>query len=171
MNPTPIPFPIEWIDIPQTNFKKGRSMPPDLIVIHIADGSKQSVINQFKNPSTQVSSHFLVNKDGSITQFVGTGDTAYANGGKGNPISQIVLQRGVQNPNDYTISIEHEGFSGFDLTNAQYITTSKIVKYLHDKWNISLDTTHVIGHRQIQSAKVCPGLINIDKIVQGARLL
>lgn len=168
-NPTPIPFPIQWIDIPVTNWKRFRAMNPDMIVIHITEGSKQATINQFQNPSTQVSSHFLVNRDGSITQFVGTGDTAFANGVLTNPVSQLVVQRIPKNPNDYTISIEHEGFDNADLTPIQYSTSSKLVKFLSQKWNIPLDTTHIIGHRQITGTKTCPSVINIEQIIRGAK--
>lgn len=169
-NNIPIPFPIEFIDIPLTNYKKGRQSNPDMIVIHIAEGNKQSVINQFQNPATQVSSHFLVNKDGSITQFVGTVDTAYGNGVLNNPVSELVLQRAPRNPNDYTISIENEGFSTENINPAQYATNIKLIKYLHNKWSIPLDSTHVVRHREITASKSCPGLINVEYIIQQARL-
>ncbi len=169
-NNIPIPFPIEWITIPTTNFRKGRSSNPDMIVIHIGEGSKSSIINTFTDATVQKSSHFLVNQDGSITQFVNTGDTAYGNGIVGNPISELVLQRLPNNPNDYTISIEHEGFSTQDINEAQYKATIALIKFLHIKWNIPLDSTHIIRHREIEAQKTCPGLINVEKIIQQARL-
>lgn len=167
----PIPFPIEFVTIPATNFKKGRTRNPDAIVIHIAEGMKASVVATFKDPIVQKSSHFLVNRDGSITQFVGTADTAYGNGIVDNPISELVLARVGTNPNDWTISIEHEGFSTADITPAQYATTEKLVKFLSSKWDIPLDSTHVFRHREIYAGKTCPGMINVETIIQQARKL
>lgn len=164
------PFPIEWIAIPPENFRKGRTQNPDCIAIHIAEGSKAAVVATFKDPTVQKSSNFLVNRDGTITQFVSTGDTSYCTGNIDNPIQELYLQRKT-NPNDWTISIEHEGFATEDITPAQYATTSKLVKFLHDKWAIPLDRTHVFGHREIFSKKTCPGMINVEKIVQLSRLL
>lgn len=170
-NDVPIPFPIELVSIPTTNYAVGRKGAiPDMIVLHIAEGSKASVLATFKDPSVQKSSHFLVCKDGSIVQFVSTGNTAYCNGIVDNPIAELVLNRAPQNPNEFTISIEHEGFSTSDITPAQYATTIRIVKYLKAKWGISLDRTHVIGHREIYSQKTCPGMINVEKVIQQARL-
>ncbi len=169
-NPVPIPFPIESIGIPETNYVKGRPRVPDMIVIHISEGSRESCINQFKNPASQVSSHFLVDLKGNVVQFVSTADTAYANGVIQNPVSELVLMRGLANPNGYSISIEHEGFSTTDITPAQYATTVKMIKFLHEKWGIPLDSTHVVRHREITASKSCPGLINVEKIIQQARI-
>ncbi len=164
-------FPIEFIPIPESNYRKGRNgMVPDAIAIHIADGSKLAVVSTFKNPANEKSSHFLVNKDGSITQFVNTANASYCNGILDNPINELVLKR-TQNPNDWTITIEHEGFGSNDITQAQYAATAMLIKFLSKKWNIPLDRTHVFGHREVFSRKTCPGLINIDKLVQTARLL
>lgn len=170
-NQVALPFSIETITVPTNNYTKGRFMNPDLIVIHIAEGSKQAVINTFQNPAVEKSSHLLINKDGSVTQFVSTADTAYGNGIVVNPISEIVLSRPGKNPNGYSISIEHEGFADTDITTKQYAKTIKVLKFLHDKWNIPLDSTHIIRHREIEASKPCPGLINVEYLIQQARLL
>lgn len=168
----PVPFPIELVDIPKTNYRVGRNgLLPTLIVIHIAEGSKASVISHFKNPSSAVSSHFLVNKDGTIIQFVSTRDAAFGNGIVDNPVSELVLMRGTKSVNDMSISIEHEGFATQNLTPAQYASTIKLVKFLSDKWGIPLDSTHVVRHREINGGKSCPGLANVETILQKARLI
>jgi N-acetyl-anhydromuramyl-L-alanine amidase AmpD len=77
----------------------------------------------------------------------------------------------IGNPNQWTISIEHEGFSTNDFTAAQYTTTAKLLKYLDDEWNIPLDSTHVIRHREINGGKTCPGVVNVEWIIRQARLL
>ncbi len=169
-NNIPIPFPIDWVNIPQSNYRVGRSVVPDMCVIHIAEGSKKSVISTFTDPHVQKSSHFLVCADGSVTQFVSTKNTAFCNGIVVNPVSELVLLR-VFNPNDYSFSIENEGYATSDISEAQYKTNALILKYLHDAWDLPLDSTHVIRHREIEASKDCPGFVNVEKILQMSHLL
>lgn len=165
----PIPFPIEFIDIPATNFRdREPGVSPDAIAIHIAEGSKASVIATFKDPTVQKSSHFLVCRDGSIVQFVSTTKVAFCTGNIDNPINSLALAR-TTNPNSWSFSIEHEGFT--DISESQYQATAKLCKFLHDKWGVPLDRTHIFGHREVFSKKTCPGLINTDRIIQLARKL
>ena len=166
-NNIPIPFPIVFKQVP--NYEKGRGgHVPDMIVIHIADGTRDSVYNTFM--TTQKSSHFLVNQDGSIWQFVGSGDTAWGNGIVVNPVSELVLARVGVNPNSYSISIEHEGFGTADINAVQYSTTIQLVSYLCKKWNIPVDRTHIIRHQEIEAVKTCPGLVSVEKIIEQVRL-
>jgi hypothetical protein len=53
----------------------------------------------------------------------------------------------------------------------QYTTTAKLLKYLHDEWNIPLDSTHIIRHREINGGKTCPGVVNVEQLIRQARLL
>ena len=161
-------FPIEFIKVPEGNYRKGRTQDPDVIVMHITEGNRKSVIAEFTGP-TQKSTHFMVCTDGKIVQFVSTGDTAFGNGVVDKPTSGIVLERKGKNPNGYTISIEHEGYSLQDITPLQYKASATLVKFLAEKWGIPLDTTHVIKHREITGYKTCPGLLNVDKVLQMAR--
>lgn len=166
----PIPASLS-IDFRQSpNITKGRSgFRPDLIVIHIAEGTKESVDEEFKSAASQKSAHFLVNKDGTIWQYVSSSDTAFGNGIVVNPIAELVLQDPEINPNSYSISIEHEGVSTEDINPAQYATTRTLVKYLCEKWDIPMDSTHIIRHREIEASKTCPGLINVEQIIQSVR--
>lgn len=172
-NPTPIPDGIIPVDIPISNYRVGRNgtVAPDTLVIHIAEGDKASCIATFKDPSVQKSSHFLIGKDGSITQFVSTKNTAFCNGIVDRPVSESVLKRFPQNPNDYTFSIENEGFATEDFTEAQYQTNAKLLAYLHKAWNVPMDSTHVIRHREIEQQKTCPGIVNVERIIALARAL
>lgn len=166
INPT---FPIEFIQIPTTNYRVGRNgMLPDCIVIHNGEGTRQAIINTFYNPASQVSSHFLVCRDGAVVQFVSTNNAAFCNGRVDNPINELTLQR-KENPNDWTISIEHEAERDTDLTDVQYQASANLIKFLCEKWGVAKDRTHIFGHREIYSLKVCPGIISTDKLVQMAR--
>lgn len=148
------------------NFTPGRKEPPQLIVIHITEGLRDSVYQTFM--TEQKSTHFLVNKDGTIWQFVRSKDTAWGNGIVDQPTSSIVLDK-KGNPNDYSVSIEHEGFATTDINDLQYAATVDLVKYLADFWKIPLDRTHIIRHEEITGYKSCPGKISVEKIIRLAR--
>lgn len=139
---------------------------PDCVVIHIAEGLRDGVYSQFM--THEVSTHYLVNKDGSVWQFVEEEDTAWGNGNVSNPTSKLVQGRPGINPNLYTISIEHEGFSNQgDINELMYATTIQLVKDICTRWMIPMDAVHIIGHRDIYSIKTCPGPISVPKIITG----
>ena len=159
---------ISPVQKPVTNHFKGRGIwKPDCIVIHIAEGLRDSVYSEFLN--NPKSTHYLVNKDGSVWQFVQEEDAAWGNGIVHNPTSGLVQQRPGVNPNLYTISIEHEGFAAQgDMSELMYATSIQLVKDIAGRWNIPLDSVHVIRHRNITDQKSCPGPINVERIIDGA---
>ncbi len=148
--------------------RKGYS--PDMICMHIVEGSVASAVNWFQNPSSQVSSHFIIGKDGRIVQMVKLSDGAWCNGDRKNPTAKLVINREGINPNSYTYSIEHEGYSYKDgsgaLTEKQYQATLHVCKLIIDDMknsygiNFIIDRDHLIGHYEINSIdKInCPGL-------------
>lgn len=97
------------------------------VVLHIMDGKTGKISatnNYFQNPDAIVSAHFGIGKDGKIVQYVSINDTAYAVGlgvqnGQWMTPGPVETRRPVtprwpdivrfDNPNLYTISIEHEG--------------------------------------------------------------
>mgnify|MGYP006302977377 FL=1 len=77
------------------------------IVVHTIEGSASSGINWFKNPDANVSSHFVVDSDGNITQMVELSDVAWTQGNG--------------DYNDTGISIEMEGYANStDFSEAMY---------------------------------------------------
>src|SRR3990167_2391024 len=143
---------------------------PFLIVIHISDGDKQSVISEFSSFLTQKSSHYLVCKNGEVIQFVDENLGAWTNGDVKNPTSELVIKFLKENPsvnlNKVTLSIEHEGYGHTDINAIQYNTTIQLVKELCQKWNIQINRKYIIGQRKINSVtKTCPGLISIPRII------
>lgn len=150
------------------NFKQGRDgRRPEMIVIHIADGYRESVLSEFTN--NEKSSTYLVNRDGTVWQFVEEKDTAFGNGIVYRPTSWEVMKRAGINPNLYTISIEHEGLASEDLTDVQYRASAELIADIAKRHQISLDRNFVIGHREIRRDKECPGKINIDKLLRLAQ--
>lgn len=149
---------------PVPNFTKDRAgNKPEVIVIHVGEGSQQVIYDTFLNE--QKSSHYCVSATGEVWQFVEETDTAWGNGVVKNPTNQIVLSRPNVNPNLYTISIEHEGFGTSDFTDSQYSSTALLVRGICTRWGIPMDRIHIIRHNEIRVDKTCPGVANVDKLV------
>ena len=154
------------IQKPVPAFTPGRAFTPDVIVIHVGEGSQQAIYNTFLTEDK--SSHYCVSKAGEVWQFVDEKDTAWAQGLVVRPTSEIVKSR-KGNPNGYCISIENEGFGSKDFTVLQYVALASLVKDICARWGIPIDREHVIGHREIRADKTCPGIASVDKVVALAK--
>jgi len=150
---------IVWKGCSAGNFRPGRppGFRPSAIVIHIAEGTLDSVDHWFNNAIAKVSAHYCVGRGGEIHQFVHEEDTAYHAGNAVTP-SWKLLRPGV-NPNFYTIGIEHEGRAQDQWTEAQYNASAELVGEIAERWSIPLDQDHVVMHREIRASKTCPGFV------------
>ncbi len=128
---------------------------PEAIVIHITCGPASACIDWFLRQESQVSAHYLVCRNGKIVQFVREEDTAWHAGKVVNPTWRL-LREGV-NPNLYTIGIEMEGWEDQKPTFIQTIVCAVLIGVIAKRWGIPLDKDHVIGHREIDARKNCPG--------------
>jgi len=97
----------------------------------------------------QVSSHFLIERTGTLVQFVNMNDRAWHAG-----LSSFA---GRDNCNDYSIGIELEGTDDIPYTDAQYkvlADLTKAVQYQHPA--ITMD--RITGHEHIAPGrKTDPG--------------
>jgi N-acetyl-anhydromuramyl-L-alanine amidase AmpD len=151
---------ITWIGSPNFGIPRGtrgrNGYKPIAIVYHIMEGTLSGTASWFKNPDSRVSAHFGIGKSGATHQYVNEEDTAWANGGVKQPSWELLIE-GV-NPNLYTLSIEHEGYSGEPFTEEMYNSTLALTKYLVGKWEIPLEYNRLIGHDLITINKArCPG--------------
>lgn len=134
------------------NYTKGRGgKKPIAIVIHLMDGYLKGTDAWFRNPKAQASTHYGIGKDGTIYQWVEESDTAWGNGRVLNPTWKLIDPK--VNPNQTTISIEHEGFSGANWTEAQYAADVELIKEIAARNKIPLDADHIIIHSEIYNAK------------------
>ena len=85
----------------------------------------------------QVSSHFVISRDGSLLQFVSCDKRAWHAG--------VSHYRGRDNCNDDSIGIELEGLEGEVFEAAQYDTLSVVCKELMKNYPIA----HIAGHEDI----------------------
>lgn len=138
------------------NFWTGRKgYVPELIVIHIMDGTLSGTDSWFANTASQVSSHYGIGKNGEVHQYVKEEDSAWHAGRIDAPNAKLVKQN--VNPNLYTIGIEHEGSSKDVWTEEMKQASAALIQEICQRFKISIDRDHIIGHYQIYSKKPdCP---------------
>jgi len=163
---------------------------PDMITYHITEGGYEGTIEWEKNPSSGVSSNFVVSRTGRITQLVPITKSAWANGTTesstkkyyyGRSTNKHILER-KGNANDYTISIENEGFyeiMGGALTDMQLKANIELTQYIREQVksiygiDIPIDRDHLIGHCEINPKEkpYCPGdRFQWDKLIYGVKV-
>ncbi len=160
--------------VPSPNYSQGRKgFKPEAIVIHIMEGSLSGTDAWFGNPGSRVSAHYGVGINGEVHRYVEEADTAWHAGRVKAPGWTLIKPSRdgkYVNPNYYTIGIEHEGDSKSELTDAMYEASSRLIADISERWDIPIDRSHVIGHREIYSLKTCPGSkVDLDKLVGMAK--
>ena len=94
----------------------------------------------------EVSAHFLVRRDGGLTQFVSCDARAWHAGAS--------TWRGRSDCNDFSIGIELEGLEGERFEAAQYRALAALVKSLMRRYPIG----GVVGHEHVAPGRKCdPG--------------
>ena len=88
----------------------------------------------------KVSSHLLIKRDGSITQFVPFNKKAWHAG--------ISFFRGREDCNEFSIGIELEGTSKTKFTEIQYKNLKKVILSLKDFYPKIVDE-NIIGHNEV----------------------
>lgn len=138
------------------NFWSGRKdYKPELIVIHIMDGTLAGTDSWFANPAAQVSAHYGIGKNGEVHHYVKEEDAAWHAGRVDTPSAKLVKAN--VNPNLYTIGIEHEGKSNESWSDEMKQASALLIREICQRWQIPIDRNHVIGHYQIYSKKPdCP---------------
>jgi hypothetical protein len=109
------------------------------VVIHTVEGSYGGAISWFRNPSANVSAHYVVRKsDGEVTQMVRDSRKAWH----------------VCGSNNDTIGIEHEGAAGSAATWTPQIldASARLTAWLVNEYDIPIDRDHIVGHGEIQGA-------------------
>lgn len=145
------------------------SVPVEAVCYHISDGWDSR--NHGQNVQNNSSFHFLIRMEAGrakVYQFISIFNTAYANGrhsGVTNPHMpqwiKNLINRG-KNPNQATISIEHEGDypTGLPFPDPIIKATIDLVKWICSKVpTVIKDRAHQIGHYQIDhiDRAFCPG--------------
>lgn len=152
---------ITWIGSPNYGLPRGtqgrNGNKVIAIVNHIMSGTLVGTDSWFQNPSSEVSAHFGVGKNGEIHQYVDVNNVAWGNGVVDQPSWPLLIAN--VNPNYYTVSIEHEGQSGEQFTEEQYRATLALHRWLIETFGLQVNQDTIIGHNRIDSVKraACPG--------------
>jgi len=154
---------MRYVGADYSNYSAGSRTASDMrwLVVHTIEGSASSAINWFQNPDANVSSHFVVDSEGSITQMVDLEDVAWTQGN--GPY------------NDTGISIEMEGYANeTDFSEAMYDAVGRLSAWLcetygvpkrHPSYDIAPCSAYdgeggIIGHNQIPSPYDCSRVTN-----------
>ncbi|MEV4975075.1 N-acetylmuramoyl-L-alanine amidase [Streptomyces scopuliridis] len=125
-----------WVPANSANYATGRSASISSVVLHVTQGSYAGTISWFQNPSSQVSSHYVIrSSDGAITQMVRDSNTAYH----------------ARSANSSSLGIEHEGFIDNPswFTDSMYRSSAALTRYLCDRYGIPKDRAHIVGHSEV----------------------
>jgi len=154
--------------VPSPNFSKGRSgYKPEMVVVHIMEGSLTGTDGWFQNTASKVSAHYGIGVNGDVHQYVQESDVAWHAGRVDKPT--VALKPGV-NPNLYTIGIEHEGKVTSVWSKEMKQASASLIKDICTRHNIPIDRQHIVGHREIYSVKTCPGnLAIVDELISLAK--
>lgn len=144
-----------WSDLAQwrgpTSNQGGSMVEVRGVVLHIAEGSYEGTISWQKNPSSDVSSHFVKGKvDGEEAQIVDTDTTAWTQAAG----------------NGHWLSIENAGFVPDKLTASQVEFAAQVLARAHKVYGVPLQVTgdpngRGLGHHSMGAPawghSACPG--------------
>jgi N-acetylmuramoyl-L-alanine amidase len=133
--------------LPSPNHSSRNGTDIDTIVLHhTASNNGKGDISWLRNPDSKVSSHYVVDKDGTISQLVSDDRKAWHAGKAGMP------GKGISDVNARSIGIEivNDG-KGTPFTEAQYKALEKLVPYLADKYKVP--ESSILGHKDVARPK------------------
>lgn len=129
-------FPVTESSTPNVTKRDKRTV--SLIVLHSTGGSFESAVNWLSNPQSKVSAHYVVARDGRITQLAQTKNICWHAGvsfWKGNPFV-----------NSISIGIEMEHIDGKDdWPMIQVQAVAALCRFLCRRFALNAET-QIVGH-------------------------
>ncbi|MFF7332647.1 N-acetylmuramoyl-L-alanine amidase [Streptomyces sp. NPDC090306] len=109
----------------------------DRIVVHVTQGSFASAVKVFQDPDHRAAAHYIVAKDGGITQMVRELDVAF--------------HAGNRSYNERSVGIEHAGFVDDPdaFTDAMYAASARLSARVCERYGIDVDREHIVGHVEV----------------------
>jgi murein DD-endopeptidase MepM/ murein hydrolase activator NlpD len=133
-----------FIESPNHSSRAGADI--DTIFVHYTTaGTFESTKNHFLNPDSQVSAHYIIDKNGDIYQMVKDSDKAFH----------------AAQANRTSIGIEHVAKVGDGLTEAQEKSSIHLIKWLMAEYKVPKE--NIKAHKQVIETS-CPGNIFGDHL-------
>ncbi|MFF2897981.1 N-acetylmuramoyl-L-alanine amidase [Streptomyces sp. NPDC057966] len=130
----------QWIAASSSNWRRA-DRPDDYtidrVVIHVTQGSYQSAVKVFQDPGHGAAAHYVVRKDGHVTQMIRELDVAF--------------HAGNRSYNERSVGIEHEGFVDRpqDFTAAMYGASARLTAAICGRYGMPVDREHIVGHVEV----------------------
>ncbi|MEV6174664.1 N-acetylmuramoyl-L-alanine amidase [Streptomyces sp. NPDC051954] len=130
----------KWVAASSANWRRADrpdDFGVDMVVIHVTQGSFDSAVKVFQDPGHGAAAHYIVRKDGHITQMIRELDVAY--------------HAGNRDYNERSVGIEHEGFVDRpeDFTDEMYAASARLTARICARYDIPVDREHIIGHVEV----------------------
>ncbi|MFF4590116.1 N-acetylmuramoyl-L-alanine amidase [Streptomyces sp. NPDC001388] len=129
-----------WVAASEANFRwadRPDDYGIDMVVIHVTQGDLASAVEAFEDPGHQAAAHYIVGRDGGVTQMIRELDVAFHAGNRGY--------------NERSVGIEHEGFVDRpeDFTDAMYEASARLTARICARYGVPVDRDHIIGHVEV----------------------
>ncbi|QTE01047.1 N-acetylmuramoyl-L-alanine amidase [Streptomyces cyanogenus] len=129
-----------WVAASAANYRRAdrpADYRVDRVVVHVTQGGYASAVKVFQDPAHGAAAHYIVRKDGRITQLIRELDVAF--------------HAGNRSYNERSVGIEHEGFveDAASFTDAMYAASARLTAAICDRYGIPVDREHIIGHVEV----------------------
>ncbi|MET8406625.1 N-acetylmuramoyl-L-alanine amidase [Streptomyces sp. NPDC005195] len=129
-----------WVAASSANWRRADrpdDYTVDRVVIHVTQGSYRSAVKAFQDPGHGAAAHYIVRRDGRVTQMIRELDVAFHAGNRGY--------------NERSVGIEHEGFveHASSFTDAMYRESARLTAVICARYGIPVDREHIIGHVEV----------------------
>ncbi|MGW7384051.1 N-acetylmuramoyl-L-alanine amidase [Streptomyces sp. NPDC054794] len=129
-----------WVAASPANYRRA-DRPDDYridrVVVHVTQGSYRTAVKVFQDPAHEAAAHYIVRKDGRVTQLIRELDVAF--------------HAGNRSYNERSVGIEHEGFveHASSFTDAMYASSARLTATICGRYGIPVDREHIIGHVEV----------------------
>ncbi|GGZ18004.1 N-acetylmuramoyl-L-alanine amidase [Streptomyces olivaceoviridis] len=129
-----------WVGASAANYRladRPSDYRVDRVVIHVTQGGYASAVKVFRDPGHGAAAHYIVRKDGRVTQLVRELDVAF--------------HAGNREYNERSVGIEHEGFveDASSFTDEMYAASARLTAAICGRYGIPVDREHIIGHVEV----------------------
>lgn len=129
-----------WVAASSANYRRADrpdDYPVDRVVVHVTQGGYASAVKVFQDPGHQAAAHYIVRRNGQVTQLIRELDVAFHAGNRAY--------------NERSVGIEHEGFveHASSFTDAMYAASARLTAAVCARYGIPVDREHIVGHAEV----------------------